>query len=420
MQPLIGFINMKTKIFFSILILILIFIFFKFLPIKDGIYKTFPNLKTEYRKHLFKSKSMLNHLYNDYNVKFIPETEFLSVDFVKKKIIFDKNFYDKNPPLQSFFIEIVDEGVLIVDYLGGFYIIKNKEFSNKDFSNESIKKIDSNLDADDVLDSFIFKENLYISFSIKNENCQKFRIAKAKLNLNFLKFDNIFKPTECGDMVSSGKMAFYEHEDNEGLLISTAEHPYDKPNNNPQVNESIYGKILFFDFKTGDYLIFSKGHRNISGLIVKNNKILSTEHGPKAGDEINKILFNSNYGWPIASYGEKYKPKDKEKTYYIKDHESLGFEEPIFVFTPSLGISQIIELPNNFSHRFKENFIIASLNGRSIHRVKFDKDYNRILFNEKIFIGQRIRDLNYSPELNAILLALEEKGEIGIITNSSN
>ncbi len=420
MQPQIGFVKMKTKIFFSISTVIIIFICFKFLPIKDVIYETFPNLKTDYRKHLFKSKSMLNHLKNDYNVKFIPETEFLSVNFTKKKIIFDKNFSDKKLSLQSFFIEVVDEGVLIVDKLGGFYIIKNREFSNKDFSDNSIKIVDSDLVADAILDSFIYRENLYISFSIKNENCQKLRVAKATINLNFLKFKNIFQPEECGDSVSSGKMAFYEHENNEGLLISTAEHPYDKPNNNPQLNESIFGKILFLDFKKENYLIFSKGHRNISGLIVKNNNILSTEHGPKAGDEINKILLNKNYGWPIASYGEKYHPQDKEKTYYIKDHKSLGFEEPIFAFIPSLGISQIIELPNNFSNRFKENFIIASLNGRSIHRIKFDEEYNRILFNEKIFIGQRIRDLNYSPKLNAILLALEDKGELGIITNSSN
>lgn len=409
---------MKKKIFFYIFTVITIFIFFKFLPIKDQIYKTFPNLKTEYRKHLFKPKSMLNHLNNDYNVKFIPETEFLSVNFTKKKIIFDKNFSDKKFSLQSFFIEVVDEGVLIIDKLGGFYIIKNKEFSKKDFLDNSIKKIDNDLNVESVLDTFIYKENLYVSYSIKNENCQKFRIAKATLNLNFLKFKKIFQPEECGDSVSSGKMTFYEHENTEGLLISTAEHPYDKPNNNPQLNESIYGKILFFNLETENYFIFSKGHRNISGLIVKNNNILSTEHGPKAGDEINKILLNKNYGWPIASYGEKYHPEDVEKTYYAKDHKSLGFEEPIFAFIPSLGISQIIELPNNFSDRFKENFIIASLNGRSIHRVKFDENYNRILFNEKIFIGQRIRDLNYSSEFNAILLALEDKGELGIITNS--
>ena len=36
---------------------------------------------------------------------------------------------------------------------------------------------------------------------------------------------------------------------------------------------------------------------------------------------------------------------------------------------------------------------------------------------EKIFVGQRIRDLKYSDKINAIVLALEEKGELGIIFN---
>ena len=96
MQPQIGFVKMKTKIFFSISTVIIIFICFKFLPIKDVIYETFPNLKTDYRKHLFKSKSMLNHLKNDYNVKFIPETEFLSVNFTKKKLYLIRIFLTKN------------------------------------------------------------------------------------------------------------------------------------------------------------------------------------------------------------------------------------------------------------------------------------------------------------------------------------
>ena len=34
--------------------------------------------------------------------------------------------------------------------------------------------------------------------------------------------------------------------------------------------------------------------------------ILSAEHGPRGGDEINKIVFGGNYGWPISSYGEPY------------------------------------------------------------------------------------------------------------------
>mgnify|MGYP006094672075 FL=1 len=407
------------KILFKTLIVIFIFVLLiNLFPTKEIIYKTFPNLKTDFRKHLFKKKSMINNLKNDYNIKFIPETEFLSLNFVKKKITFNKNFYEKRTSLETFYVEIVDENIILIDYLGGFYNINSKELLNDNFSAKSIKKINSNLKVSKVLDSFIYKKNLYISFIEENEYCNKFKIAKAELKLSYLDFNNIFQPTECGNAISSGKITSYKHKNNEGLLVSVAEHLYDKPNNKPQKDSSIYGKILFFDLNTKNYIIFSKGHRNISGIVVKDKKIISTEHGPRSGDEINKIVFNKNYGWPIASYGEKYIPKDKKKTYYVKDHGSLGFEDPIFVFVPAIGISEIIELPNNFSNFFQENFIIASLNGRSIHRVKFDNNYNKIIFNEKIFIGQRIRDLKYSHKLNGIIMTLEEKGEIGIITNS--
>ena len=42
----------------------------------------------------------------------------------------------------------------------------------------------------------------------------------------------------------------------------------------------------------------------------KNNYIISSEHGPIGGDEININSLNKseplNFGWPIASYGDHY------------------------------------------------------------------------------------------------------------------
>jgi len=49
--------------------------------------------------------------------------------------------------------------------------------------------------------------------------------------------------------------------------------------------------------------------------------------------------------------------------------------------------------------------------------MKFDDNFEKTIFFEKIYIGQRIRDIKYHNKLNAVLLALEETGEIGIITN---
>ena len=59
----------------------------------------------------------------------------------------------------------------------------------------------------------------------------------------------------------------------------------------PQDDNSIYGKVLIIDEETGNFEIFSKGHRNSIGLYANldDNVILNTENGPKGGDEINFV-----------------------------------------------------------------------------------------------------------------------------------
>ena len=70
-------------------------------------------------------------------------------------------------------------------------------------------------------------------------------------------------------------------------------------------------------------------------MYAEDNLILSTEHGPYGGDEINKITFKKNYGWPIASYGRHYydNEDDKDKRYELsplkKSHSKNGFIEPL-------------------------------------------------------------------------------------------
>ena len=135
------------------------------------------------------------------------------------------------------------------------------------------------------------------------------------------------------------------------------------------------------------------------------NIILSTEHGPRGGDEINNIFFNKNYGWPISSYGDSYFEKNKIK--YKKDHFSHGFKEPVFSFVPSIGISELIKLPNNFSAYWKDNFIVSSLNGSSLYRIKFNEGLNKIISYEKIYIGERVRDLKYNNQDSLLNLYLE-------------
>ena len=60
---------------------------------------------------------------------------------------------------------------------------------------------------------------------------------------------------------------------------------------------------------------------------------------------------------------------------------------------------------------------MSSINGRSLFRIKFKSNkYENIIFKEKIFIGERIRDLKYFDKFKMIILALEDTGIVGILT----
>ncbi len=216
----------------------------------------------------------------------------------------------------------------------------------------------------------------------------------------------------------TSRLEKYKFNGREGILITTQDADNDRPGVKPQNDNSIFGKILFMDIKNKEFEIFSKGHRNAQGLFAKDDIILSTEHGPKGGDEINKIEFNKNYGWPIASYGKSYAKKDLK---YLKSHKENGFQEPLYAFVPSIGISQLIILPDTFNSEWQSSALITSLNGRSIYRVKFEDDnFDKIIYIEKIYVGERIRDIKYVDKLNFIIVALERTGDIGILKNELN
>ena len=55
--------------------------------------------------------------------------------------------------------------------------------------------------------------------------------------------------------------------------------------------------------------IYSSGHRNIQGMALhpETGELWATEHGPKGGDELNRIIPGADYGWPRFTYGEEYR-----------------------------------------------------------------------------------------------------------------
>lgn len=377
--------------------------------------------KKTYGLKVWNTFSDHRQLINDYNENFLPNTQFVRANL--HEINLNLVSWKSSNFNKQFFIEHYDSDLFIIQSSGDIFKIKNIDLyeSNTKFEKELIlSNLKDLLETPfiHILDTLIIDDKIYLSIKFKeNEDCYKYKILESPIinNKDFL-FIEFLTLDECApSSLLGGRMIDYNHDKQNGILFTTSATKPDHPTSKPQDDNSIIGKILFINFISKEYIIFSKGHRNPQGLVAFDNIILSTEHGPKGGDEINKIIFNQNYGWPIATYGDAYNYSNPSPKYY-KNHNKHGFVEPIFSYVPSIGISEIIKIPSRISEYWRNNFFISSLHGNSLYRVQFDKNYSKILFNEKIFIGSRIRDLKFSLNKNKLYLALEYKnGVLGIM-----
>ncbi len=391
--------NFKLIFKFSILLIFLILIIFKF---KWEIYQSLPNYFKSIILVLTNNKNYSN-LMNDYNVVFLPETQEIKLSFEKIKVVNDLD----NIGYRGFFLDISGQDIFISSKKGKFF-----KLNINNLHKSELKRVVSSQKFNEILDIFILDDYIYVSNVTSENKCNYLNIHLAKID-NSLDFSLFKKFKECGkEVIRGGRIQEFLFNDDKGLLITTGDLKKDFPNQLPQDDNSIFGKVLFIDLNTKGHFIYSKGHRNAQGLAVKKNIILSSEHGPKGGDEINNITFKKNYGWPKASYGVSY---DNLRNYQ-KSHKRNNFEEPIKVFVPSIGISEIIFLPETFYKKWENNVLITSLADKSIYRAKFeDRKFNKILYIEKIYVGERIRDIKYIYDKNIIILALENSGSLGIL-----
>ena len=367
---------------------------------------------------IFSGKRSFSNLYNDYNVKFLPNTQFLSLDFFRiktdiktgNKVLWDK-FNPGGSKRFTYYLEVFDDNIYTISRNGKFYKTKVDSLLDKK-KQKNYTELKTNLDIKNILDTLIIDDEIFISHFVDKENCTFLEIYYATLS-DVLNFKLFKKFDECGKLgAGSGRMQKYIFNAKEGILLSTASLQQDAADNKPQDDNSIYGKTLFVELKNANYEIFSKGHRNISGLFVRDDLIIATEHGPRGGDEINLLEYKSNYGWPKASYGEGY----FKEFNYKKSHIENGFVEPLYAFVPSIGISEIMITPENFDDKWKNTLIVTSLNGRSIYVIKFQsKNFDKIVYIEKIFIGERIRDIKYVNKIKSFILSLERTADIGVL-----
>ena len=186
----------------------------------------------------------------------------------------------------------------------------------------------------------------------------------------------------------------------------------------PLQSTGAYGKILRIK-PDGTTELVSSGHRNPQGIFFdsETNRLWSSEHGPNAGGELNLIVEGSDYGWPDTTYGVPYGPNLPESELDMgrwgSDHE--GFEKPILAWMPSIAPSQLIVYAGTHFSAWKGDILVATLKDKSLRRIRLDGD--RVVFDERIFIGERVRDL---VELHDGRLLLSfDSGGLGVLSLAS-
>ena len=288
-----------------------------------------------------------------------------------------------------------------------------------------------------IRDLMILDNKIYVSYNnTPTQECYNTTIMVSDLNLTSLNFSKFFTYDECVSKENkkfqsngapatwSGGGKMFKYKDGE-VLFTIGEY---NDRTRAQNKESMFGKIFSIDLKTKTHELVSMGHRNPQGLFYdkKNDVIISTEHGPRGGDEIN-INRNvssqeiENFGWPISSYGVHYDGIERKEAPLYKSHKDHGFIEPMKYYAPSIAITEIIKIPKTFNEDFINDFFIGSMGSfigegdLSIHHIRFNSEFDKIDFEDIIPIGQRVRDLILLEKQKVVISILENTPAISFL-----
>ncbi len=229
-------------------------------------------------------------------------------------------------------------------------------------------------------------------------------------SLRDAKWTTLFDSTPCvpmaGEKRKRGKNPFKGEEaggrlallDENTLLLTVGDHGFyglESLQLFAQDPNASYGKTVRIDLNGGTSEIFTLGHRNPQGLFITPDKhIWLTEHGSQGGDEVNLLTPGANYGWPFVTYGTEYGTMVWPISQQQGRHE--GYVQPVYAFTPSIGISNLIQLRGERFPIWRGDLLAGSLSTRSLYRLVLDG--TRVVLSEPIAINQRVRDLHELPD----------------------
>jgi len=139
--------------------------------------------------------------------------------------------------------------------------------------------------------------------------------------------------------------------------------------------------------------VWTYGHRNPQGVVVVNDIMYASEHGPDIEDEVNIIEKGRNYGWPNVEG-----PCNGDEISFCKSH---NVKEPIWSSGDNtLAVCGLDYYNNDRVPQWKNSLIMMTLKNSSIRQLQLSDDGRSIISTKTYFENKwgRLRDLCISPD----------------------
>lgn len=247
-----------------------------------------------------------------------------------------------------------------------------------------------------------FEQNqlVYLSFAEGSPSDNGTAVARGRLDGGSLHdVETIFRNYTRKDTAAhyGGRLAFLP----DGTLLLTTGEGFDYREAAQDLDSGL-GKVLRMNDDgspaagnpfAGSPYVYSYGHRNAQGLAVsENGEVWLHEHGPKGGDEINRIRPGINYGWPAITFGVDYSGAA------ISPYTAWeGMAQPDWQWTPSIAPSGLALYQGDQFPEWKGDLFVGALVGHDVRRMHLEN--GQVVSEQSLFaeLDTRIRDVRNGP-----------------------
>ncbi|HYG19098.1 MAG TPA: PQQ-dependent sugar dehydrogenase [Ohtaekwangia sp.] len=311
-----------------------------------------------------------------------------------------------------------DGRILITERKGEIRIVKDGKLMEEKIGNVPAVHANGQGGLLDIVLHPGYKDNgwIYLSYSKPMEGGSATTITRAKLEgNNLVDIQELFtaQPVTSSSHHYGSRIVF----DGQGHIFFSSGERGTKENSQNLGNH--LGKVIrlkedgtlpednpFVNIAGAKPEIWSYGHRNPQGMYYDNATatLWAVEHGPKGGDELNKVEKGKNYGWPVITFGIDY-----DGTSISDITEKEGMEQPVWYWVPSIATCGMTQVTSDKYPGWKNNLLVGALALTHVARIELDSN-GKFVKQEKILdkIG-RVRAVAESPD-GFLYVATESPG----------